>query len=233
MKPVIKDKVYPIFFLLIVFTLSGQQPAFFMLGEEKFRGVQIYDVIQDEKLNYLFATNEGIYYFDYYNYKKIECDKAKSSSVFNFVMSKDGTIYCNNLNNQIFRIRNGNCGVFYELKNDEVSSDLSLSIADNRYLVIGGRKITVLDEKGNVKLSYPVKNHYLGPAFKTRFGNIHFHLDRSDSILSYSNGKITKHKLGNSLGQLSESVLKFFSIDTLSFALDLKPGRNIFMINRP
>jgi ligand-binding sensor domain-containing protein len=58
--------------------LNAQQPAYFVLGENHFKGVQIYDVIQDKQLNYWFATNEGLYIFDFYTYKKIECDEAKS-----------------------------------------------------------------------------------------------------------------------------------------------------------
>ena len=60
-------KFFWIFFACIVNIqiLFAQQPAYFILGEEQFRGIQVYDVIQDKEQNYWFATNEGIYYYDY------------------------------------------------------------------------------------------------------------------------------------------------------------------------
>jgi ligand-binding sensor domain-containing protein len=130
-----------LFALCLVFkNIKAQQPAYFSFGEEQFRGVQIYDVIQDKNLNYWFATNEGLFYFDYYTYEKIECDKAKGSSVFNFTMSKEGVIYCHNLNNQLFEIKGKQFNLFYELTDDETSPDVSLSVANDGNLIVGAKK---------------------------------------------------------------------------------------------
>ena len=148
--------------------INAQQPAYFIFGEEQFKGVQIYDVIQDKELNYWFATNEGLYYFDYYHYNKIECDEAKGSSVFNFTINHDGTIYCHNLNNQIFQIKDKICSLFYELKSDESSSDISLTVADDNNLVIGAKQIVVLNKNGKKVLKYPASKYYLGSAFLTK-----------------------------------------------------------------
>lgn len=203
--------------------LHAQQPAYFLFGEDQFKGIQIYDVIQDKKLNYWFATNEGIYHFDYYNYKKIECDKAKGNSVFNFVANKDGVIYCHNLNNQIFRIIDNECLLFYELKIDESSSDISLSIAENGDLIIGAKKIIVLDKNGQKIITYSTANHYVGPPFTTKNNSVQFHLNNCDSILIYEKGFFLKKKMFFLTGNLQhQSLLKFYSINHLSFALDLK-----------
>ena len=138
-----------LFLLCSLFTsIKAQQPSYFSFAEEQFRGVQIYDVIQDKNLNYWFATNEGLFYFDYYTYEKIECDKAKGNSVFNFVMSKEGVIYCHNLNNQLFEIKGKQLRLFYELPEAERSSDLSLSVANDGNLIVGAKKIIVLNKNG-------------------------------------------------------------------------------------
>jgi len=76
---------------------------YFNFAEDQFRGVQIYDVIQDNELNYWFATNEGLYVFNYYTFEKIECADSKGNAVFNFTINKNGIIYCHNLNHQIFK----------------------------------------------------------------------------------------------------------------------------------
>ena len=54
--------------LLLLSTVApAQQPAYFILGEQQFRGVQVYNVTQDNKDNYYFATSDGIYRYDFYN----------------------------------------------------------------------------------------------------------------------------------------------------------------------
>lgn len=122
--------------LLINKHASAQQPALFLLGEDPFRGIQIYDVIQDKSLNYWFATNEGLFCFNGLVYEQIVCEKAKSSSAFNLVIDQSGTIYCNNLNNQVFRIRNKQCTLIYELRDKEGSADISLAIDTSSNLLI-------------------------------------------------------------------------------------------------
>lgn len=224
LKHCIHTKIIWIFILCFLFTNSkAQQPAYFIFGEEQFRGVQIYDVIQDKDLNYWFATNEGLYYFDYYHYNKIECNEAKGNSVFNFTTNGDGTIYCHNLNNQIFQIKDNVCSLFYELQTDERSSDISLSVADDGNLIIGAKKIIVLNNRGKTVLHYSIATHYLSQAFIYKNKEVQFHLSGTDSILIYEKGVFKKNKLKLTTGKLQkESILKFFSIHALSYALDLR-----------
>ena len=87
-------KYFSITGLFILFALNGgaQQPAWFLLGEEQFKGIQIYDVIQDRELNYWFATDEGIYKFDSYSFARIECPGTKGLSVFGFVKNDLGFV---------------------------------------------------------------------------------------------------------------------------------------------
>jgi Histidine kinase/Y_Y_Y domain len=193
-----------------------------MLGEEKFKGVQIYDVIQDKELNYWFATDQGLYHFDYYNYGKITCEKSKSDAVFGFTMNAEGSIYCFNLNNQVFEIKGKRCELFYELKNDEGRSDISLAIADNDHLVIGARKIIVLDKTGKLVDRYELGNGFVGPVFTNQSGGVQFHLNNSDSTLIYSKGIFTKKKLKFLSGGIpNRIVLKFYTTANNSYALDL------------
>ncbi len=212
-----------LFVLCFTFNHSkAQQPAYFIFGEDQFRGVQIYDVIQDKELNYWFGTNEGLYCFDSYNYEKIECSKAKSSSVFNFVINSYGEIYCHNLNNQIFQIIGKECKLFYELKNDEINSDLSLTITNEDHLLIGGKKIIVLNRFGKKISQYNAGIHFFGQPFKDSKKSIHFSLNNSDSIISYSNGIFKKNKLLVSSKLSYNSVLKFYTIGSTNYALNLR-----------
>jgi ligand-binding sensor domain-containing protein len=193
-----------------------------VLGENHFKGVQIYDVIQDKQLNYWFATNEGLYIFDFYTYKKIECDEAKSNSFFNFVIDTNGTIYCHNLNNQVFKIVNKRCSIFYELKDNEGKADISLAIADDNKLLVGAKKVIVLNQDGTVAIKYDITK-YLGPAFTNNKKEVQFHQYEKKSILSYSKGKFVIHPLDiNPYILEPNSVLKFFEIGNKCYAIDLR-----------
>lgn len=199
---------------------AARQPAYFLLGEEQFRGIQIYDVIQDNELNYLFATSEGLFYFDYYRYEKIESDKARNSSVFNFVRNKEGTVFCHNLSNQVFAIKNKTCRLFYELQPDEGTADLSLSVTENGNLVIVGRKVVVIGSDGQVIARQHSKNHYIGPALRGDKGELYFHIGSTDSLLQYASGKFTFHRITLPPGMGKPTLLLFFHEQGQLAALD-------------
>ncbi|MDQ3112182.1 MAG: hypothetical protein M3R17_20040, partial [Bacteroidota bacterium] len=219
-----------LFFLLSLVRVSAQQPGYFLLGEEQFRGIQIYDVIQDKTSDYWFATNNGIYHFDYYNYTKVECEKSKSNSVFNFVVNNEGTIYCHNLNNQIFQIRDKKCLLFYQLTNGEAASDISLAITEDDKLIIGAKQVLVLNKNGSVANRYN-PDSYLGPAFTTSERSIHYHLSATDSVLIYSKNKFSKHKLTIPLTKLpTDFVFKFYRVENLYYAIDLT-NKSVFKYN--
>src|SRR5690606_3499334 len=116
--------------LAILFGLPSlsQEPSHYILDVEELKGVQIYDIIQNTDKNYLFATNKGVFLYDYINCVNILPPDAKSQSAFNFISSKKGDIYCHNLYNQIFLIEGSKMRVFYELTSEESSSDVGLEL---------------------------------------------------------------------------------------------------------
>ena len=84
----------------------SQQPAYFILGEKEFEGIQIYDVIQDNENTYWFATDQGFFKYDNYTFEQLTCKDMKGTSAFGFVKNNKGIIYCYNLNKQIIKIEN-------------------------------------------------------------------------------------------------------------------------------
>lgn len=215
--------IFILFLLFLSKLIYAQQPAYFLLGENQFKGLHIYDVIQDKELNYWIATNEGLYYFNHYKYVKIECEKAKSSAVFNFVTTKKGSIFCFNLNNQIFKIENKTLNLFYELKNDEIKTDINLSIISDSLLLIGAKKIILLTENGTSIKSFSYKNHYLGPAFKLLNEKTIYHLNSSDSIIIISNKKASfEHLKCINFKLVNNDVLHFFKINLNYYAISLQ-----------
>ncbi|MDZ4664950.1 MAG: histidine kinase, partial [Bacteroidota bacterium] len=90
-------------------------------------------------------------------------------------------------------------------------------------LVIGSRKVIVLNTKGSIVSQFDFINYYLGPSFMAPNKTIHFHFGGSDSVLVYANGFFLKHRLKVSPNLIDNSlVLKLFSIGGNSYALDSK-----------
>lgn len=143
--------------------------------------------------------------------------------MFNFVIDHDGIIYCHNLNNQVFQINEKQCRLFYELKKEEASADISLTIADDNNLLVGAKKIIALNKSGAKVTDYNLSNRYLGPGYKAKNNCVLFHISSADFILSYSKGVFSEHKIWFSKDEWqNKGILKFFSIKNLMYAIDLK-----------
>lgn len=211
------------FILIAILVLShlfaiAQQPAFFVLGESQFKGIQIYDVIQDKDLNYLFSTNEGLYHYDYHKFTKIACTNSRGSSLFNLVSDSLGNIYGNNLNHQVFRINKCKCERFYELSDDEVCPDVSLKIGASNELLISARKVIVLDKDEHVLNRFSTATKYWGIPFRLANGDVIYSFPGVDSILHYSNGHFALEKLTIS-GELGSGtdIHTFFDLEQKAF----------------
>jgi hypothetical protein len=173
-------------------------------------------VIQDLENNYWFATNEGIYCYNYSSFEKIECHQAKSNSAFNFVIDKNGIIYCHNLNNQVFQIKEKRCTLFYELLEDEASSDVSLAVAQDGNILVGAKKVIVLNPKGVVIKRSDKLHHYLGPPSTMEDQYVQYHFNNSDSVLCYVQGKFLIQRI-----DCKAEVLKFIHSKGKVYAIDL------------
>lgn len=139
------------------------------------------------------------------------------------MINSKGTIYCHNLNNQVFQIKNKTYSLFYELKADEVHPDLSLIVNDQDHLVVGSKKIIELSETGTIINRVDISRKYLGPPYKNGNKSIYYYLGGGDSVLVISNGKNSIQKTYCKSNPLvPNSVLKFFSYHSLSYAINLK-----------
>jgi len=146
-------------------------------------------------------------------------------------MDSKGIIYCNNLNNQVFQIKNKTCSLFYELKSDEANSDISLAITSNNNVLIGAKKIIELAPQGTIINRISIKGHYLGQPYTDVSQNIIYHLAGRDSVLMFSKNKISTHKLNLRLGVIQKSdVLKFFRIRSATYAIKLN-SKTLYKFN--
>ncbi len=201
-----------------------------MLGEDVFEGVQIYDVIQDNAMNYWIATDNGVYKYDSYTFSKAECDGVQALSVFGFVKNQTGTIYCYNLNNQVLQIRDGVYSLFYELKPEERSPDIYLSITAQNELLVLTKTALLFSENGKPVPAAPIRRNYYGFPFLTAGGQTISHIANSDSLLLCEKGKFKTVKLRTGDGGPLSGVLNFFTLSGETYAISTA-GKTIYAFN--
>lgn len=213
-----------LFFALLQFQSKAQQPAYFMFAEEQFEGIDIYSMIQDRDHNYWFATDEGIYKHDGYTFSKVECDAMKGGSVYNFVINQQGVIYCVNLNQQVFQIKNGICTLVFEIP--DTGNDMSLLVTnDNQLFISTSRNSYLLGENNQLIQSTTFKNsRYIGHPFLLSGGSVIQHASSTDSVIVFSNGK-SIHKRLNIQEPTFLGVLTFFRLNEIVYALDSENKR--------
>ena len=219
-------KFRPILFFLLSFftalTSLAQQPAHFILGENQFKGVRIFDMIQDKKDNYYFATNEGIIVYDFIQYRKLETKEARSESFFNLVINKNGVIFFHNLNNQIFKIVDNHCQLVYTLTGRFSTNIINLACNDSGQLIITCKGIIILSEMGKeiaVKESPSVFNS----SYKLSNQQWIFPAANLNKLIIYDKGKFfeTKFKSKKNDADLPLGVLDIIDFKDKVYAIDV------------
>ncbi len=149
-----------LFIILVVFLTNvfAQSPAHFKVGESELAGIHIYDIFQDQELNYWIASDNGLYKFDGYEFVQIECPGMLSPSLFNIVSDQKSSLYCHNLSGQIFRVKNDTCTLFYEIPDSLMNSTIDMKISDKgRFFVVTYRIFEILPDKSlNIYQNYNV-----------------------------------------------------------------------------
>ncbi|MDP2176291.1 MAG: histidine kinase [Bacteroidota bacterium] len=201
------------------FSIKAQQAAYFLFGESQFKGLHVYDVIQDKELNYYFATNDGLFLYDYIKFEKIEIKEARSISIFNFVKNKQGDIFFNNLNNQIFILRANKVKLFYELPDEQNTAVITLKISDDDNIIIGSKFIYVIDKQSKLIHHYLKAAEY-STSFKFVDNSVYFHKRATDTVVVYAKGRFTERKMKI---RNSEKLylLDFFLVNDSIYALDI------------
>lgn len=222
-------------FLLTSVLSSAQHPSYYKFAEEQFKGVNIYDVIQDNELNYWFATDQGLVVHDGYSYDKTSCPEMKGLSVFGFVKDEEGTIYCYNLHQQIFRIEEGRLELYFEIPENLVHHELNLLIDhDNHLLIQSNGIIRIAPNKKSIEIIERIFE-YGSP--------VNFHLMPDGSAVSASNktifaqykdGEITYHNAKNKNGisaDLPNPPFSWVTMDNRVYAVDHK-DLDVFEVNQ-
>lgn len=193
-----------------------------MVGEDQFKGVQVYDVIQDNAQNYWFTTNNGLYFYNGVKFEQIQAPYSKNISFFNLVVNSEGTVYCKNLNNQIFQLKDKKATLFHTLNKEESSSDFQLIINGEDQLMIFSKSIKIIDKKGKVQKQYHLQGHYCGQPTLMKDKSVIAHLNESDSLIHYQNNHFDVRKINfKEKPKTIPVILGFYYVGQNLYAVDL------------
>lgn len=223
--------LFTLFILLSQQRIKAQQPAFFLLGQDQFEGIDIYNVIQDFEHNYWFATDQGLYVHDGYTFTKVESDQMKAQSVFNFVIDSRGVIYCCNLSQQVFKIENGICSLIFEVPDNGTDLHLVVNKEDELYISTG-KKAYILNPHHEMIHAPEIGNGLmLGPPFLLDNGTVIQHVSNQSKLLIYSNKSSHFQSIDYSNNDVKgDNVLHFFQLNKNTFCID-NFNKEIYKVN--
>lgn len=189
-------KIYLTFLALITCSLfSAQTPSFNFqkLGsEEGLNNANIFNIEQNQNGLMYFTTSNGIYYYDGYNFSKLQIDSLKSNALLNVAIKNTEELYLS--------IRDEGIANF-DLKSKHFSLHSRLKFANNAdnfiitdnyaYFVTSGIKLLIIDLKTgqliNDELKKRDKMNRAFCIFKTSNGRIL--VGRSDGLYDVTNGR--------------------------------------------
>ncbi|MDB4533745.1 histidine kinase [Vicingaceae bacterium] len=138
-------------------TIYAQQPSSFNLGEEELSGIDIYDILQDNKQNYWLATDNGLIKYDGYTFKKIPSKNELSNSVFDLQLDYDNNLYCKNLSGQIFQVINDSSKVYFQLPDSLMASEIYYAFNNLNTLTIASNSIFSINKNKDISFLIPKK----------------------------------------------------------------------------
>ncbi len=173
-------KYFFIFFIasLLICSINAQEPSYSIIGENELAGLDIYTLAQD-KNNYIWiGTENGIYRYDGYVFKKYNNDNLKAKSVFGFMHDNFGDLYCFNLSGQILNVKGDSIKIIYQIPDSLMSSFYEIGFDNENNLVVAGKRPFKVGKNYRPKLFFDDNSKLFMAAFKK---------SKKDLIFSYIN----------------------------------------------
>lgn len=211
------------FFHLFSSKVFSQEPSYFVLGQKELSGLDIYDLYQDSKSNYWVATNNGVYKYDGYDFKKIKGPKIYSNSIFDLKENKNNEIFCRDFKGNIFQISGDSSSIFYVIPDSLKCNYITYDIDNQNNLIVFSNylfKIYSRDRKIELLSANPI-NVY-GNIYKKEDNSIITYDEISSCILEIKNGELNYSKI-----ELKDtnSIVMFINYNNNLISYDRTTGR--------
>ena len=145
---------------IILFSFSevaGQDINYLKIGEEQFANTEIYTLLYNDADDVLYVgTNNGLFAHKKNKFQKLKGPKTQvGSSVFDLKKDKNGDVYCNNLDGQVFKISDNSYQLVYEDRLEDTGTNFFYSFnQENDLLIVQLDKLYRIEKNGTKKLLY-------------------------------------------------------------------------------
>jgi ligand-binding sensor domain-containing protein/two-component sensor histidine kinase len=193
-----------LFFLLFAASLHffSQTPAFNFqkLGsEEGLNNANIFNIEQHQNGLMYFTTQNGIYYYDGYNFNKLDIDSLKSNALINVSIKNNEELYLSLREEGLanFNLKTKEFFIDPKLKIKENNADNLVITKDFAYLLTSEIKIIIVDLKSGEIIPDDLKKKNLMNRpfciYKTKEGKVL--IGRSDGLYDATNGRQERLKI--------------------------------------
>jgi ligand-binding sensor domain-containing protein len=177
--------------LLSITSINAQEPSYSIIGENELAGLDIYTLAQDKNNFVWLGTENGLYRFDGYEFKKYNHNDLKAKSIFGFTHDNFGELYCLNLSGQIIKIKNDSIQIIYQIPDTLLTSFYEIGFDPQNNLVIAGNRPFKVDKNNNPQLFFDSNNKSFMASFKKSKDDLFFSYQEKDdfNIINLKNGK--------------------------------------------
>ncbi len=206
-------------FLFLTGIVAAQSPSFNFQkfgSEDGLNNANIFNIEQHADGLMYFTTQNGIYFFDGYNFEKLKIDSLKSNALISASIKSRHELYLSLRDYGIagYDLKTGKFGLLRDLSIKENNAD-NLVVTDNfAYLLTSEIKLVIIDRKTGKQIPDQLrKKDLMNRPFcmlKTKAGKVL--VGRSDGIYDASNGNqvkldLLKENTIHSLAQNSDGKL--------------------------
>lgn len=148
---------------------------FFLIGEEKLAGVNVYSIIQDIDNSVILATDSGLFRYNSLEFEEVDSQSIGDQSLFGLTKNAKGVIFCNNLSGQIFYLEKNKLVLYYTIPKEYLSSVTQFCFDKNNNLIVSCKKLLSVSPTKKVTVLYTYKNLEASSLAKDKEGKIFFY----------------------------------------------------------
>jgi len=197
--------------------IFGQNPAFFKIGEEEFANSEIYTLLFNEREDALYVgTNNGLYVSKQNSFIQLKTPESQiGNSIFSLKENEDGTVFCSNLNGQLFQVKGDSISLFHQAKTENGTYNIGYFFIENKSIFIyTANEQYVLNQKGEI--TNKIKGKYVKSASQVSNGAIYLTFDNSNTVFRYQAGVLDSLEV-DFANVLAFSI--FFEMDNRTFSM--------------
>jgi hypothetical protein len=194
--------IFSFLFLGINFSVYGQDPYYFVLGEKELGNADVYSILQTRNELLYVATNNGLYEYKHGKMNLLlNAKEQKGSSLFTLIENNKNDVLCHNLSGQIFKVNNSKLELYFELPKKYLGPRVNMAFDKNDNLIIVSNGCILISNGEVQEVYYNQKNQanflYSLPDKKIMLVT----KKRTDSTLFIENKKVKHIKLASTINK--------------------------------